>query len=258
MTGQAGVAAELTGRGGTPMLEGGQVDNFAVGGRAVEPVGSFRMAASSGPNTRWEGTVDSARMASSGVAVEDVALSLAVDGKRIELTRPRGGQGLSIRSRRRGNGSGRGRAAATPSSARHLSPSPGVPALLHLGGTGRATVDATAERGVTSAKALVEMDAVSAAGVSLGAGRSEVRVRGRSLEAELTFPARRLQASASGLLEAGGTMSGRLAFDDLALEPLLKDLAPSAAGQVVGRVSGRAEMAIPFDRPSIAGGASPA
>ncbi len=252
MTGQAGVAAELTGRGGTPMLEGnGQVDNFAVGGRAVEPVRlAFRMASSPGPNMRWEGTVDSARMASSGVAVEDVALSLTVDGKRIELTRARARMAtvpIEATGQWEWTGSGRGHAVLGPASFAQI---PGVPASLRLGGTGRATVDATAERGVTSAKALVEMDAVSAAGVSLGAGRSEVRVRGRSLEAELTFPARRLQASASGLLEAGGTISGRLAFDDLALEPLLKDLAPSAADQVVGRVSGRAEMAIPFDRPS--------
>ena len=64
LSGRASVSAELTGRGQTPVLEGrAEIADLVAAGHAVEPVEtSFRMAASPGPDTRWEGTVESRRV----------------------------------------------------------------------------------------------------------------------------------------------------------------------------------------------------
>ena len=128
---------------------------------------------------------------------------------------------------------------------------PGVPPSLRLGGTGRATVDASAERGVASASALAKLDQVSAAGVSLGAGQAEVRVRGQALEGELSFPARRLRAKAAGRLEAGGVLDEQPSSSTTwRSQPLLRELGSAAADHVEGRVSSRGELSIPLGQPA--------
>ena len=159
------------------------------------------MTASPGPETRWEGTVESPRVRWDQIAVENIAASLAVDGKRIELTRARA-RAASGADRGDGRwewaGSGRGHAVLGPVS---LAAITGVPPRSASAARAAPRSTRSVERGVASATALVEMDEVSAAGVSLGAGQSEVRVRGRALEGELSFPARRFRAKASGRLE---------------------------------------------------------
>ncbi len=97
LSGRAGVSAELTDRGGTPAIEGrAHIPDLVAGGRAVEPIeASFRMAASSGPDSRWEGTVRSSRVRWDQLAVENITASLAVDARQIALvgaTRPGSGR----------------------------------------------------------------------------------------------------------------------------------------------------------------------
>ena len=252
MSGRATVSAELSGRGQARVLEGRtDVADLVAAGRAVEPVrASFRLTSPQGPNARWEGNVEVPRVAWSQAAVEHIAASLAVDAKHIEVIRARA-QIAAIPVEATGQwawaGAGRSRVALGPVS---LGAIRGAPPALGVGGTGRATVDIAVERGVASTTALVELDQVNAAGVSLGAGRSEVRVRGRALEAELSFPSRRLRATAAGRLEAGGTLAGRLDVDDLSLQPLLRELDSAAANHVEGRVSARGEVSLPLDQPS--------
>jgi autotransporter translocation and assembly factor TamB len=126
----------------------------------------------------------------------------------------------------------------------------GVPPSLRLSGTGHATVDASAEDGVASARALAKLDQFSAAGVSLGAGQAEVRLRGQVLESEMSFPARRLRAKAAGRLESGGVLASSFELDDLALAPLLREVGSAAAEHVEGRVSSRGELSIPLGQPA--------
>ena len=64
LSGHATVSAALSGRGQTPAVEGqAEVTALVVQGHAVEPIeASFRLAASPGPDSQWEGTIESPRM----------------------------------------------------------------------------------------------------------------------------------------------------------------------------------------------------
>ena len=249
--GRATVSAELTGRGATPAIEGrAEIADLVAAGHAVEPIAaSFHIAASPAPDTRWVGTVEVPRARWDHAAVEGFLASLAIDGAQIELIHASArAAGVPVEASGVWSwaGSGRGRATFGPVALATIS---GIPPTLRLAGMGRATADASVDRGMTSARALVELEQVSAAGVSLGAGRSEVRLRGQALEAELSFPARRLRARAAGRLEAGGALTSSIELDDLALQPLLRELGSAASDHVEGRVSGRAELSIPLGQP---------
>ena len=211
------------------------------------------MAASPGPDTRWDGHRPvAARPLESGRRREHRRLARRRRRQdRADRRRAPGRRRSRSRPRACGNGpaSGRGHADARPGLARrhHAASRPS----LRLGGTGRATVDAPVERGVAVGDARVaKLDQVSASGVSLGAGQAEVRVRGRALDGELSFPARRLRAKAAGRLESGGVLTGSLELDDLALQPLLRELGSAAADHVEGRVSSRGELSIPLGQPA--------
>ena len=250
--GRASVSAELTGRGQTPALDGrAEVTGLVAAGRTIEPIAAtFRMAASPGPDTRWEGTVQSPRIRWDQVAAENITASLGVDARRIEL---RGGRArvagvpVEVTGAWEWAGSGRGHAVLGPVA---LDAIPGLSPSLRLGGRGGATLDASVERGVVTATALAKLDQVSAAGVSLGDGQANVRVHGRALEARAEFPARRLRATATGRLEAGGVVTSAIEVDDLGLQPLLRELGSAAADHVEGRVSSRGELSIPLGQPA--------
>ncbi|HYB43465.1 MAG TPA: hypothetical protein VEL75_16920, partial [Candidatus Methylomirabilis sp.] len=251
--GRADISAELTRRGQAPQLEGRVgVADLVYAGHSVEPVEvSFRMAASSGQDGRWEGALRSSRIRWDQLTVDDISASLALDAQRIELIGGRARAAaipVEVSGQWEWAGAGRGRAALGPVS---LAAVPGVPAELRLGGTGRAIVDASFERGVASATALAKLDRVSAAGLALGAGDADVRLRDRALEGKLSFPSRRLTAKAAGRLESGGALTGSVEVDDLALSPLLRELgSDDAADHVAGRLSARGELSIPLEQPA--------
>ena len=251
LTGRATVSADLSGRGQTPALEGrAAIADLVADGHVVEAgETTFRFAPSPGPDSRWEGTVQSPRVRWDDVAVENLVAPLAVDGQRLQVTRARAraaGVPIEATGTWEWAGSGRGHAELGPVP---LDAIAGVPSALRLAGTGRATVDASMDRGTVTATAVARLDQTSAAGVALGAGQAQVRVRGTALDGELSFPTRRLRATARGRLEAGGALDATLALDDLALSPLLRELGAGAAEQVDGRVSSRGEASIPLAQP---------
>ena len=252
LTGRATVSADVTGRGQTPAIEGrAEIANLMADGHAVQAgATSFRFASTPGPDSRWEGTIHSPHVRWGDVAVESIAASIAVDGERLQVTRAHA-RAAAVPIEATGvwvwTGSGRGHAELGPAS---LSAITGVPPTLRLGGTGRATVDASVDRGTVAATGVTRLDQVAVAGVSLGAGQGEVRLRGAALDAELSFPARRLRATTTGRLEAGAALGATLALDGLALQPLLRELGSGAADQVEGRVSSRAEASIPLAQPA--------
>lgn len=252
LSGHATVVADLTGRGQTPAIQGrAAIVDLVVGGGTAEPVeASFRFAASPGPGSRWEGTVQSPRIRWNQIAVESIAASVAVDSQRLQVTRA-SARAAAIPIEASGMwawaGSGGGHAEIGPVS---LGAIAGVPPSLRLGGAGRATVDASVDRGVITAAALATLDQMSAAGVSLGAGQAEMRVRGLALDGGLSFPARRLSAKVNGRLEAGSALTSTLEVDELALQPLLRELGSAAADHVEGRLSARGEASIPLGQPA--------
>jgi autotransporter translocation and assembly factor TamB len=251
LSGRASLAAEVRGRGSTMAIEGrADVAGLIAAGHAVEPVeASFRMAASPGPDSRWTGTVDSPRVAWDQVTVDTIRASLILDRKQIELVR---GQArvaavpVEVTGVWSWVGSGRAHATAGPVALGAIS---GVPPTLRVDGTGRATADASVERGVVSASATVRLDQASAAGISLGDGRTEVQLRGQKVQGELSFPDRRLHASAAGTLDSNGVIAVSAELDDLALPSLLRELGSAAADHVGGRVSGHGELSIPLRQP---------
>ncbi len=252
LSGHATVSAALSGRGQTPAVEGrAEVTALVVQGHAVEPIeASFRLAASPGPDSRWEGTIQSPRIRSDQLAIEQITAALAVDGERLQITRARA-RAAAVPVEATGvwewAGSGRSHAELGPVS---LGAITGVPPALRVGGTGRATVDAAINRGVTTATARATLDQVTAAGVSLGAGQAEMRVRGAALDGDLSFPTRRLRAKVSGRVETSSALSSTVELDDLALQPLLRELGSGAAEHVEGRVSARGEASIPLGQPA--------
>jgi len=252
LTGRATATADLTGHGQTPTLEGRvTIADLVADGHVVEAADpTFRFAPSPGPDSRWEGTVQSSRLRWDDLVVESLAAALAVDGQRLQVTRARA-RAAAVPIEATGvwewAGSGRGHAELGPVPLHAIA---GVPPALRLGGTGRATVDGSVDRGAVTATAVARLDQTSAAGVSLGAGQAEVRLRGAALDGELSFPTRRLRATARGRLEAGGAINATLVLDDLALAPLLREIGSGAADQVEGRVSARGEASIPLARPA--------
>ena len=252
VSGHVTVSADVTGRGGTPQVDG-YVDSTEVvaGGHAFEPVrASFRLAASPGAASRWEGVVQSPRVRSDRIAIESIAASLTVDGRRVQVTRATA-RAAAVPVQATGvwewTGSGRSRAELGPVPLGGIS---GVPSWLGLGGTGRAIVNASIERGVTIATATATLEQARAAGVALGAGQADIRLRGRDVAGELSFPVRRARAGVRGRLEAGSVLAGTLEFDRLALQPLLRELGSAAADHVAGLVSGRGEASIPLGQPA--------
>jgi hypothetical protein len=252
VSGRARVSAELKDQGGARAIDGRtEIANLVTAGHAVDPVeASFHLRAVPGADTRWTGTIESPRIRSGQISVEAIMASLAVDAGKIDVIRARArAQAVPVEVVGVWNwsGSGRGRATLGPVALGAIS---GVPPALHVGGTGRATVDASVDRGTASASGLVDLDQVSAAGVSLGAGRANVRLRGQALDGELSFPARRLRVRTAGRLEAGGTLTTIAELDDLALRPLLSDLRSAAADHIDGRLSSRADLSIPVGDPA--------
>jgi autotransporter translocation and assembly factor TamB len=252
LSGHATVSADLNGRGQTPTIEGrAEIVDLVASGSAFEPVeASFRFAASRGSGSRWEGTVQSPRIRWSQIAVESIAASLAVDGQRLQVTRA-SARAAAIPVEATGvwewAGSGRSHAELGPVP---LGAIAGIPPSLRLGGTGHATVEASVDRGITTARVRATLDQASAAGVSLGVGQAEMRVRGPALDSELSFPARRLRAKASGRLETGSVLTSTLEVDELALQPLLSELGSAAADYVEGRLTARGEASIPLAQPA--------
>src|SRR5262249_54710202 len=162
-SGRTKVSAEITGRGGTPAIDGrADIVDLVAAGHAVDPVAvAFRMVAAPGPDTRWTGTVESPRVRSGQVTVGAIARSLAVDASKIEVVRARA-QAQSVPVEATGvwnwSGSGRGRATVGPVALAAIS---GVPPALRLGGTGRGTIDASLDKGTTSATARVDLEQAS-------------------------------------------------------------------------------------------------
>ncbi len=255
LSGRASMSAELSGRGATPALQGRvEVADLAAADQPPQNVrATFRMAAAHGTDTRWDGTIQSPGLRWSGVAIESVSASATVDDTRVDVTQLRARAAavpVEAAGRWEWSGSGRGRATLGPVA---LGAVEGAPPSLRLGGTGRGTVDAAVDRGAASATARIETDKTSIAGVSLGDGRGDVRLRGRALEGELAFPDRKLRVTAAGKLEAGAALAGRVELDDLGFQPLLRELgAAAAADRVEGRVSVRAEWSMPIDQPQAA------
>ncbi|HXJ80761.1 MAG TPA: translocation/assembly module TamB domain-containing protein, partial [Candidatus Methylomirabilis sp.] len=251
LTGRASVSAELNRRGATEAIEGrAEIADLVAAGRVVGPIAaSFHLLASAGPDARWAGTVEMPRVRWDQVTVEGVSASLDVDAIRIAVSRLRARvAAVPVEAAGMWNWSGSGRAHATLGPVA-LATITGVSPALHLGGTGHASVDASLDRGVTTANGLVELQQVSVAGVSLGAGRSEVHLRGQALEGQLSFPARRLHGKVAGRVEASGTLTSSLEIENLALQPLLRELGSGAAEQVEGRVTTRADLVIPLAQP---------
>ena len=252
-TGRASLQAELVAGGGTPGVAGRvEIAELTAAGQTFEPIeGSFRIAAAPGSSGRWAGDVEVPRVRAGDVGVENLKAALAVDGARVALVRATArAAGMPVEATGAWNwdGSGRGRATLGPTALAAIS---GMPAGLGLAGTGRASIEASvAPGGVASAKTVVDFGGVSARGVLLGAGRSEIRLRDRSVEGELSFPARRLHATVAGRLEARGTLTATVDLADLALRPLLHELGSAAAEHVDGRVSSRAEISLPLGDPA--------
>ena len=252
LSGHATVSADLTGRGGTPQVDGHVESTDVIAhGHTIEPVqASFRLAASPGAASRWEGMVRSPRLRWNQIAIESVAASLAVDGRRLQVTRATA-RAAAVPVEATGvwewAGSGRSHAELGPVPLGGIS---GVPPWLRLGGTGRATVDASIERGVTTATATARLDQASAGGVTLGAGQAEISLRGLEVAGELLFPAPRVRASVRGRLQNGSALASTLEIDELALQPLLRELGSAAADHVAGLVSGRGEASVPLGQPT--------
>src|SRR4029453_13317935 len=141
------------------------------------------------------------------ISVEAIMASLAVDASKLDVIRARvrvQAVPIEIAGVWNWSGSGRGRATLGPVA---LGAIRGVPPTLRVGGTARASVEASVDRGTMSATGLVDLEQVSAAGVPLGAGRADLRLRGPALDGELSFPARRLRVRTAGRLEASGALT---------------------------------------------------
>jgi translocation and assembly module TamB len=131
---------------------------------------------------------------------------------------------------------------------------PGVPEGLALAGTARARVDVRLATDGLAGDATVTAQGVTAAGLTLGDGSARATVRDGLLTADLAFPASRLSATARGRLQQGQSLTIHARGDDLDAGMLAARALPAHTGQVDGRLSVVAELAVPYGRPAEAEG----
>jgi autotransporter translocation and assembly factor TamB len=97
--------------------------------------------------------------------------------------------------------------------------------------------------------ARIVAESVSLAGLAVGGGTVALSLRGRDLEGQLAFPARRLTASASGRLERAGAIGARIHVGELALGPLIRHAGSDSPVEIDGMLSGDARVTIPLGEP---------
>jgi autotransporter translocation and assembly factor TamB len=211
----------------------------------------------SGTLAAWTAT---ARIASDALSVRgervtDIAGRLAASPVEVEVTSVHGavrGIPISGRGRWAWAGSGQAHVEAGPAP---LDAVPGLESLAPVGGTVRANADARVDGGVLSGSARATAAGVAVAGVTLGRGTVSATLDRSMLDARLAFPDSRVSATVSGKLEAGQDLVVRAEVADFDLASLLaRFTVPAAAGEVGGRVSGTAALAVPYSAPTSARG----
>jgi autotransporter translocation and assembly factor TamB len=255
LAGEATATAEATGWWDRPQiagrLEGGPL---TVAGWAVERVAA-PFALTGGPDPaggawRWTGSLDGGRIGLAPFAVDRLHASFAIDGAALTVPSLRAEvAGLPVRLTGAWAWAGTGRATAELGPAA-LDALPGVSPPVALAGRGEARVEATLSGGTAVASASVALTDVAVARVPLGSGTGTVKLRGRSVEADVGFPARRLTASAQGHVGEGSVFAVRAALDALEVAPLVRTLAPAVAGHVDGVVSADARLEVPGSQPA--------
>ncbi|MGH7313811.1 MAG: translocation/assembly module TamB domain-containing protein, partial [Candidatus Rokuibacteriota bacterium] len=209
----------------------------------------------SGVAARWRGSGQ----------IEAAALSLRYPLERLNAQFGVDAQGLEVSSLTvralgvpiTGNGDwrwdGRGRFTADlgPGS---LAALPGIDKRLELTGTATGRASLISDSGRLSGSLSLEASDVSVVGLALGAGTARVTLRADAVEGRMDFPGARLTATAAGRLGEREAVDVRVRMEDIDVAPVLERAAPAVAHTVGGRVSLRAELAVPFADPARAQG----
>ncbi|HEX6209795.1 MAG TPA: translocation/assembly module TamB domain-containing protein [Methylomirabilota bacterium] len=217
--------------------------------------GGFRLQArvDGTPQTwRVRGQATAPRLSVRGQAVEDAAMRFDADPAALELSGvaarvhgvPLAGGGVW-----RWEGSGTFHAEAAPVGLDALLADwPALEPAGRVRGRAEAAIDPA---GVVATLALAA-DEVALAGMALGAGQGRASLSHGRVEAELQFPAARLEATASGRLD-GPPLSVRVQARDVDARPLLARWASQVGGLSV-RGSLSAELRVPVVDPAAAQG----
>ena len=266
IAGRAVAVAHAAGRFDAPTLAGRiELDHLVVSGQAIDPVeAEFRLTtmatggAGAGRETsavsRLAGTIRSPRLALPSVRIEDLAAEVAVDAERLELFGARArihAVPVELTGAWAWAGSGSARAVLGPAA---LGALPGVPPAWRLGGTGRGRLDVTVRDGIVSTSGSIGLGNVSVAGLSFGTGTATLSAKGTGFDAEIAFPDRKLEVAVAGRLGSGSPLTARARVVDLGLRDLMREIDPTAAGYVDGRVTATGNVLVPLDRPHEARG----
>jgi translocation and assembly module TamB len=205
---------------------------------------------------RGSGRLSSPALTLRGERITDLTAGLTVDPARVEASGVRAVvRDIAVSGAgawQWASASGRARVEAGPAS---LAALPGAGGRVAVEGTARASADLTFDGGVISGRASAAAQDVRVAGVRLGRGTAQAELARSALTATVAFPDARLSGTAAGRLAAGQDIAVRAHVTDFDLVPLLARYAvPAAAGEVAGRVSGAADLLVPYSAPADARG----
>jgi autotransporter translocation and assembly factor TamB len=259
--GRVAVSVQVSGRRDAPALAGWiALDGVTVSGAPVAPAEArFDLAitlpgAATATAGRLAGTIRSPRVALAQAGIEDLDATIALDPERVEVLAARARLGtvpVEVAGALAWTGSGQARVRLGPAA---LSAVPGVPPALGLAGTAEVQGELTLRGGNVTTAGTARLGGVQLAGLALGAGTAAFRSTGTAVAAELAFPDRRLDADLEGRLDRSRALTARVRVADAGLRELVQRIDPAAAERVDGRVSARAEILLPLDRPQDARG----
>ena len=252
------VAARLrfSGEGRAPAARWEDFDRWLP--PALHGLGRFALAgrAEGTPETwRASGTIEAADLTpQSGIPIRSLLAAFALDSDRLEIARLRAEvDGIPVRGAGTWmwNGTGQASADVGPTD---LSRIPRLPDAAQLGGTGRASLQASVRQGTVDVSGAATLDRVTVRAFPLGDGSARFTLRDGQLRADLAFPESRLAATAQGPLDRNGPIAVRVEAKDLALAPTLRRLGLAHESGVEGTLSAVADVTVPIAEPSAARG----
>ena len=255
-SGHAAARLRFSGEGRAPAARWEDFDRWLP--PALHGLGRFALAGrAEGTPEAWHasGTIEAADLAAqSGIPIRSLQAAFALDPAKLEIARLRAEvDGIPIRGAGTWMWDGTGRASADVGPA-DLSRIPRLPDTAHLGGTGRAHLQASVRHGAVEVSGTTTLDRVTVQEFALGDGSGRFTLRGGQLQADLAFPESRLAATARGSLDRNGPIAVRVEARDLALGPTLRRLGLAHDSGVDGTLSAVADVTVPIAEPSAARG----
>jgi autotransporter translocation and assembly factor TamB len=203
---------------------------------------------------RADGTLEAPSLIVYDIPIRDLQATFGVNQERAEVSALHARvQGIPLRVAGTWGWDGGGQATAETGPV-DLAEIPGLPSEVKLSGTGQVRVQAAVKSGTLDASGSAVLERTGIQNVVLGNGSARFALREGQLQADLSFPAVRLSATARGPTDGSRPLAVRLDVRELALAPLLRGIERIRDLDLDGTLSAVAEFQVSPSQPSAARG----